>query len=152
MTQKEIKSRTNKKNTEIRPIHQKNPVLSLDFAPDFKATITTSGGSWNSVTFNSNFRPSKHLADWPCEKSCRQTSGCQNSLLIYLSVLFLSSPHFFGGLHVKAKTAFHLFFKGCLSFAGSSSDYYCAAQFIERNAANFLLVLEGGDMVCFSCF
>lgn len=75
-----------------------------------------------------------------------------NLFICFIFVL----PSFFWWLTCEGKTAFHLFFKGCRSFAGSSSDYYCAAitraaQFNGRNAANFLLAL-GGDMVCFSCF
>lgn len=131
-------------------------MLSLDF----KATTTTSGGSRKSVTFNSNFRPSERLAVWPGEKSSddKRLAAKKNCLFnLFIYFIFVLPTFFLGRLTCEGKRAFHLFFKGRRSFAGSSSDYYCAAitraaQFIGRNAANFLLALVGGDMVCFSCF
>lgn len=67
------------------------------------------------MTFNSNFRPSERLAVWPGEKSSddkRLAAKKKIAILIYLSILFLSSPHFFwGGLHVKAKELFICFSK-----------------------------------------
>lgn len=127
-------------------------MLSLDLAPDFKATTTTSGGSWKSVTFNSNFRPSERLAVWPGEKSSddKRLAAKKISLFnLFIYFIFVLPTFFFGRLTCEGKRAFHLFFKGRRSFAGSSSDYYCAAitraaQFIGRNAANFLLAFVGG--------
>lgn len=90
-------------------------MLSLDLAPDFKATTTTSGGSWKSVTFNSNFRPSERLAVWPGEKCSddkRLAAKKKISLFnLFIYFIFVLPTFFLGGLHVKAKELFICFSK-----------------------------------------
>lgn len=111
MTQKQIKSRT-KKMLKIRPIHLRNPVLSLDLAPDLKATTTTSGGSWNSVTFNSNVRAGERLADWPMWQELSTNAGLPKfPFNLFICFIFVLPSFFLGGLHVKAKQLFICFSK-----------------------------------------
>lgn len=75
------------------------------------------------------------------------SSSVPETLLITFWTDLAESPSYFWSLDVNAKQLFICFSKSVFWLACLLSNYYCAAitqaQFIQRNAVNFLLALGG---------